>query len=65
MFFDLDEAKHVKNTEDLLQIIEETIAFIKEKGGDAKLLHNAISQEITFENGKYRFSLDVLVPLRN
>jgi hypothetical protein len=65
MFFNLSEVKYVKDSEALLHFIEETISFLKEKGGDAKLVDNAFFSQITFENNKYCFKLDVSIPLRN
>ncbi|MDR2941717.1 MAG: hypothetical protein LBV17_03900 [Treponema sp.] len=64
MFFNLDEAKHIKEAEILLQLIDETISFIKEKGGDAKLISPFLSRQISFENNTFLFSLDVSIPLR-
>jgi len=64
MLFNLSETKHVKNSDDLFQIIEETISLIKKKGGDAKLKEDAVYGEIAFRDNRFYFSLDVSIPLR-
>jgi hypothetical protein len=65
MYFNLNETKYVKDSETLLKFIEEAISFLREKGGDAKLVDNAFFSQITLENNKYCFKLDVSIPLRN
>jgi len=62
VYFNLSEADCLKSSDALLRFIEETISFIKEKGGDAKLSRNPFGQ-ITFEGNKFQFNLDVSISL--
>jgi hypothetical protein len=64
MFLNLDEAKQIKESEFLLQFIDEVTSFIKEKGGNSKLIDNFYTQQITFKNNTFLFNLNVSIPLR-
>jgi hypothetical protein len=64
MLLNLDEAKLIKDSEILLQFIDETMSFIKEKGGDAKLKNYVFDEQIAFENNTFSFNLSVSIPLR-
>jgi len=63
MQFNLDEAGRVKDSESLLQIIEETTAFLKGKGAEVKVSETPFFSQIEFENNKFSFSLHIVVPL--
>jgi hypothetical protein len=62
MYFNLYEAKYVKDSEAIVKRIEEAISFFKEKGGDAVLSDGVFSNQITFENNKYHFRLNISIP---
>jgi hypothetical protein len=64
MLLKLDEAEQIKDSEIFLQFIDETMSFIKEKGGDAKLTNYFFDEQIAFENNVFSFKLNVSIPLR-
>jgi hypothetical protein len=64
MFFNLGEANHTKDSEILLQLIDEVTSFIKDKGGDSKLTNHFYTKQIAFVDNTFLFNLNVSIPLR-